>query len=76
MASRGTFRSPRTLAAAFGARIAASGRVRAVRLLFDTSKGWFLAVTGLMVANAVLPILVLVHLGSSSVTSRWRSARG
>lgn len=63
MASRGTFRSPRTLAAAFGARIAASGRVRAVRLLFEMSKGWSVAVTGLMVANAVLPILVLVALG-------------
>ena len=63
MASRGSFRSPRTLAAVFGARIAASGRVRAVRLLFETSKGWSLAVTGLMAANAVLPILVLVALG-------------
>ena len=63
MASRGIFRSPRTLAAAFGARIAASGRLRAVRLLFEMSKGWFLAVTVLMVANAVLPILVLVALG-------------
>lgn len=63
MAPARSFRSPHGFVSAIRAGIATSGRLRAVRLLFETSKGWSLAVAGLMVANAVLPILVLVALG-------------
>jgi ATP-binding cassette subfamily B protein len=63
----GVFRSPGAFATAFRAKIAASwavsGRVRAARLLFETSKGWSLAVAGFAAASAVFPILVLVALG-------------
>ena len=37
--------------------------MRAARLLFETSKGWSLAVAGFAAASAVFPILVLVALG-------------
>jgi len=63
MALGGTFLSPLAFATATRAKIAASGRVRAARLLFETSKGWSLAVAGFAVASAVFPILVLVALG-------------
>jgi ATP-binding cassette, subfamily B, bacterial len=63
MALGGISRSPRTFATAVRAKIAASGRVRAARLLFETSKGWSLALAGFAVASAVCPILVLVALG-------------
>ena len=59
----GFFRSPRTFATVIRAKIVASGRVRAARLLFGTSKGWSLAVAGFAVASAVFPVLVLVALG-------------
>jgi ATP-binding cassette, subfamily B, bacterial len=55
--------SPRTLAGIALARIATSGRLRAVRLLYETSKGWLLAVAVLAVLDAVLPNLVLIALG-------------
>jgi ATP-binding cassette, subfamily B, bacterial len=59
-----TFRfSARTLAKTALARVAASGRLRAARLLFETSKGWSVAVAVLAVADAVLPNLVLIALG-------------
>jgi ATP-binding cassette, subfamily B, bacterial len=63
MALEGIFRVPRAFATASRAKIAASGRVRAVRLLFETSKGWTLAVAGFVVASAVFPLLVLIALG-------------
>jgi ATP-binding cassette, subfamily B, bacterial len=63
MALGGVLRSPRALVTAMRARIAASGRVRAARLLWETSKGWALAVAGFAAASAVFPILVLVALG-------------
>jgi ATP-binding cassette, subfamily B, bacterial len=63
MALGGIFRSPHAFATAIRAKIAASGRVRAARLLFETSKGWSLAVAGFALASAVFPILVLVALG-------------
>jgi hypothetical protein len=55
--------SPRTRAKAVLAKVAASGRLRAARLLFETSKGWSVAVAVLAVADAVLPNLVLIALG-------------
>lgn len=64
MAWGAILRSPHTSATAARSAVAASGRVRALRLLFETSKGWSLAVAGLVVANAVLPLLVLVALGT------------
>ncbi len=64
MAWGASLRSPRGFAAATRARYAASGRVRAARLLLETSRSWSLAVALLGVANALLPLLVLVALGS------------
>jgi ATP-binding cassette, subfamily B, bacterial len=63
MALGGTFLSPLAFATDTRAKIAASGRVRAARLLFEMSRGWSLAVAGFAVASAVFPILVLVALG-------------
>ena len=55
--------SLRTFAKTRLAKVAASGRLRAMRLLFETSKVWFVAVAALAVADAVLPNLVLIALG-------------
>ncbi len=63
MAFGGLARSPRVFATAIRARIAASGWVRAARLLYRTSKGWSVAVAAFAVASAVFPILVLIALG-------------
>ena len=57
--------SPRPLAKSALAKVAASGRLRAIRLLFETSKGWTMAVALLVVANAVLPNFVLIALGAA-----------
>jgi len=56
--------SPRAVAKTALAKVAASGRLRALRLLFETSKSWFLAVAVLAVADAVLPNLVLIAFGA------------
>ncbi|MBO2458674.1 ABC transporter ATP-binding protein [Actinomadura violacea] len=44
-------------------RLAGSGRVRALRMLWGAGKGWSAAVALLVVANAVLPNASLVALG-------------
>ncbi|MFF0519317.1 ABC transporter ATP-binding protein [Actinomadura nitritigenes] len=44
-------------------RLAGSGRVRALRMLWGAGKGWAAAVALLVVANAVLPNASLVALG-------------
>jgi ATP-binding cassette subfamily B protein len=63
MALGGVLRSAGVFATAIRAKMAASGRLRAAGLLFETSKGWSVAVAAFAVASAVLPILLLVALG-------------